>query len=305
MEDRVDRFEGALLGVALGDAIGAPHEGGLIGGAIWAALGVGKGDLLRTTDDTRMTIGLAESLLECGGLDADHVARRWADGFDRLRGYGPGAARLLRMIRDGRDWREANRAVFPDGSFGNGGAMRATPIGLFYHGDPAALVEAARLAASITHAHPLGIEGAVLIARAVALALGEPLDGPAFVAALASPTDAPEYRDRLAAARELLTGGRPDRRRVRRDLGCGVLAHESVVTAIYTVCAHPGKFERMMDFIISLGGDTDTIGAMAGGIFGARHGRGDLPGAALARLEDRDRIAGLGRSLHDRIARPI
>lgn len=69
-----DRFVGSLLGLALGDALGARHEGGPIGQALWGALGIGKGDLLRWTDDTEMAVGLAKSLIECRGLDPDHLS---------------------------------------------------------------------------------------------------------------------------------------------------------------------------------------------------------------------------------------
>lgn len=260
-----DRFVGCLLGVAYGDAIGAPYEG--------FARPSAAGDL-RWTDDTEMTLALAESLAERGGVDQDDLASRWAHGAGRSRGYGAGAWELLRMIRDGADWREANRAVFPDGSFGNGAAMRTAPIGLCFR-EPD---EAARRAAEVTHAHPLGIEGAVLIARTVR---GLPLD-----------SRAPEYRARLEAAGDLSMTPRE----VVRRLGHGVLAHESVATAIHAANRF-SDFEAMMAFIISLGGDVDTIGAMAGGIFGARHGAAALP---TLPLEARERIVRAAEALYSR-----
>jgi len=158
-----DRFTGAMLGLALADAIGAAYEGGLVAAA---------GQDLRWTDDTQMAKVLAHSLIEDGGLDPDRLAQRWAQAVEMSRGYGPGAYKLLGKIRAGADWREANKSVFPDGSFGNGGAMRAAPIGLYYHRDLPSLELAAEEAAEITHAHPLGIEGGRLIARATALAHG-------------------------------------------------------------------------------------------------------------------------------------
>ena len=265
-----DRFVGCMLGVACGDALGAPYEGGPLEQIAWKLLSVGRD--LRWTDDTEMTLVLAESLADRGRVDPDDLARRWAREAGRTRGYGPGAWRLLAMIRDGADWRVANRAVFPDGSFGNGAAMRSAPIGLCF-GEPDG---PATLAASITHAHPLGIEGAVLIARAVR---GLPLE-----------PRAPEYRERLDAARDL---SMPPREVVRR-LGNRVVAHESVVTAIHAANRF-SDFEEMMAFIISLGGDVDTIGAMAGGIFGARHGAAALPDLPL---EQRDRIVRAAEALY-------
>jgi poly(ADP-ribose) glycohydrolase ARH3 len=297
-----DRYAGSMLGLALADARGAAFEGGLVGGLVWRILGGGAGGKLHWTDDTQMAVGLAESLLECGGLDADRLAARWARDASWTRGYGPGAFRLLAMIRSGADWRTANRAVFPDGSFGNGAAMRAGPLGLFYSGDSRALRGAATLASSITHAHPLGIEGGMLMARAVDLALtgGDPGE---FLSALASFVTRREYLDRIETVRSWL-GRAPDYAEVRRKLGNTVRAHESAVTAVHAALRFPGDFEGMMEFIIRLGGDTDTIGAMAGSIFGAWHGAGALPPGPLARLEERGRIAELGKRLYRCSARP-
>src|SRR5262245_31347877 len=120
-----DKFVGSLLGLALGDALGAPFEGGLAARLAWRALGIGKRGTLRWTDDTEMALGLARSLTEHRGLDADSLARAWAEEADWKRGYGGGALRLLARIRGGEDWRTANRSVFPAGSYGNGAAMRA------------------------------------------------------------------------------------------------------------------------------------------------------------------------------------
>jgi poly(ADP-ribose) glycohydrolase ARH3 len=290
-----DRFAGSLLGLALGDALGAKHEGGPIEQVAWWLAGLGRGGLLRWTDDTQMAIGLAESLVRWKGVESDPLARTWAEAYDPLRGYGPGARRLLSMIRAGADWRTANRSVFADGSLGNGAAMRAAPLGLFYHAMPGELRPAAELAASITHAHPLGIAGGVLIARAVALAVagGTPAE---VIDALLADHWPDEFRTRLETARSWLGSSVP-KSRVAGELGCGIEAHRSAVTAVWAWAAHPDDFEAMIAYVISLGGDTDTIGAMAGGVLGARLGIGGLPAAALERLESREHIHDLARRL--------
>ncbi len=283
-----DRFVGCLFGLALGDAVGAPHEGGPGSRLAWRVLGVGRGGILRTTDDTEMAVILARSLAEHGGVEPDALAREWAAGAHWSRGYGPGARRLLQRIRAGEDWREANRSVFPDGSFGNGAAMRSAPIGLWYHRDPQALASAAALASSITHAHPLGIEGGVLVARATAMALGGDLD----LEALRAGCREEMFRTRLARAGEDM-----DADEVARVLGHWMSAQESAVTAVH-VARRFDAFVPLMEFVISLGGDTDTIGAMAGAIFGARHGIEALPPDLLDRLEDRPGIESTARALY-------
>jgi poly(ADP-ribose) glycohydrolase ARH3 len=286
-----DRFAGSLLGLALGDALGARHEGGPVGQGLWWLLGLGKGDLLRWTDDTEMAVVLARSLADKGTLDADHLAVAWAEKADWKRGYGPGARKLLARIRSGEDWRIANRAIFPEGSFGNGAAMRAAPLGLFYHRDPAELVRAAELASSVTHAHPLGIDGGILIARATAMAL----DGDLDFEALSEACREVEFRDLVKVAGK---GMDPDA--IRRRLGVGVEAHRSAVTAVH-IASRAREFMPMIELVISLGGDTDTIGAMAGGIFGARYGMSALPEDLLVRLEDRESIEEAARDLARRM----
>ncbi len=289
-----DRFVGCLLGLALGDALGARHEGGLLARGLWALLGIGKPGVLRWTDDTAMALGLARSLATRRGLDADHLAATWAHDARWTRGYGPGALAVLRRVRRGEPWATASRAVFPDGSYGNGAAMRAAPLGLWFHDDAAALDAAATLAASITHAHPLGIEGGVLMARATAALVG-PLD----LARLRASCREPAFRERLAVADDLTL----DVAEVRRRLGSGVAALDSVPTALH-LARRFDAFEPMIAFAVALGGDVDTIAAMAGALIGARHGIAVLPTAALGRLEARAELEAAARALFAARATP-
>jgi poly(ADP-ribose) glycohydrolase ARH3 len=92
-------------------------------------------------------------------------------------------------------------------------------------------------------------------------------------------------------------GQEPPAAEVRRVLGNSVRAHESAVTALHVFCRHPEDFQAMAGYSISLGGDTDTILAMAGGVFGAKNGSRALPQELLARLEARDEIERLAREL--------
>lgn len=290
-----DRFAGCLLGLSLADALGAKHEGGVIGGMLWSVLSLRRPGVLQWTDDTLMATGTAESLLACGELDEDDLARRWAEDCTWARGYGAGALAMLRRVAQGEDWRAARHAVFPDGSFGNGAAMRAAPLALFFGEDPQRMEEATRRASAITHAHPLGIEGGVLIAHATQQALHGTVD----VADLSARCEHDEFRSRLERVPGLLEQD-PGKREVVRALGNKIVAHESAVTAVYAYLrCREQSFEDLVAYVVSLGGDTDTIGAMAGGIWGAEHGEAALPAALLARLEDRERIRDLGHRLHD------
>jgi len=107
------------------------------------------------TDDTRMTLALATSLVECGRVDVAHVSTKYAEFYEPWRGYGGAAHRVMRLLADGGDYRGTGRLQFPEGSFGNGGAMRIAPVGLAYrHADANELAEAVEDALLCTHIHP-------------------------------------------------------------------------------------------------------------------------------------------------------
>ncbi len=166
-----DRFAGCLLGLALGDAMGAPREGGVAERLAWRVLGRTPDGRMRWTDDTQMTLALSESLIAQQGLVLDDAALRMARAHQWRRGYGPGAAKVLARIRRGQPWQSASRSVYPNGSYGNGGAMRVAPLALWFAPDAAAVWQAARDTAAITHAHESAQWGAGAMALAVRTAL--------------------------------------------------------------------------------------------------------------------------------------
>lgn len=297
----LERFEGCLLGLALGDAWGAPHEGGPIERLVWRVIGTTKQGERRWTDDTQMSLDVAESLVAKGGVDADDLARRFAGSYRWSRGYGPGAAKLLKRVSRGANWQEANRSVYPEGSFGNGGAMRAPVVGLYYAARLDELAGAARRSASVTHAHPLGLEGAVLVAFATAHAArgDRPLD---VLRRASERCELTPFVTRIGAAMTwMASADEPPAADVSRRLGNGIAASESVVTAIYVALRFLERpFDDMLDFIVACRGDVDTIAAMAGAVWGAANGSGRLPPEKLARLEQRARLTAVAAALHAR-----
>lgn len=289
--DLEKRFQGAMLGLALGDALGAPYEGGVLERLLWRLVGTTREGHMRWTDDTQMSLDLADSLIAVGALDADDIARRFAAGYRWSRGYGPGAAKVLKRIARGEDWRRANRAVYPEGSYGNGGAMRAPAIGLFLFKWPDDLREAVSLVSGITHAHPLAIEGAFLVATTTAMALAGQGAGE-IVGRLVQHVRLEPYVGKLGIAHAWLTAGdAPLASKVAIGLGNSLAASDSCVTAIYIALRFLGQpFRDMQRFAVQVGGDVDTIGAMAGAIWGAANGIDGLPPDELLKLEQRERL---------------
>ncbi|MCC6361070.1 MAG: ADP-ribosylglycohydrolase family protein [Phycisphaerales bacterium] len=294
--DLRSHFVGALLGTMIGDQLGAPFEGQSAETIAlrFCTAGRSPAEWIRDsqyTDDTQMMIGLAESLASLGHVDESDLARRFVENYEPYRGYGGGTHQVIAALRSGISWQKAATLAFPQGSFGNGAAMRVAPVGAFYHADATATRRtAAERSAQVTHAHPLGIEGAVLQAHAVAEAIrsaGSPFDPAAFIDRISADirSDGDEYTRSLARARALLDS-LPSADEVTAALGCDVRAHRSVPTAVYAFAAHWASFSDAVLFAVSLGGDTDTIGAMTGAIAGAYHGLEGIPSDWIDALED-------------------
>lgn len=295
------KFLGALVGTAIGDALGAGFEGceAADEGAILAL--AEERHVLRYTDDTHMMIGVAESLVAIRGFDGEHMSRRFIENYrhEPWRGYGPGPPRVFRMIGEGERWDRASGRLYGGGSFGNGAAMRIAPVGILYYDEPAELREVALQSSLITHAHELGREGGLLQATAVALAAradpASSLDCAEYLAELAKATRQAAFRAKLERISGLL--GQPGRSGVVDELGHGIEALDSVPTAIYSFLSFPASFEKAVVCAVSLGGDTDTIAAMTGAVSGAFLGVDAIPGAWRAKLENGSHIESLAREL--------
>lgn len=288
------RVKGALLGLALGDAFGAPYEGGVIERVVWRFIGKRAGRY-RWTDDTQMTIDMIESLITRRCVDPDDLARRFAQSYRWSRGYGPGTARVLKRIREGQPWDVANRSVYREGSLGNGAAMRAPAIGLFFaEAEEDELVRETHVSAAVTHAHPLGCEGAAIIALATALAYKD-VRSDEIIQRLSLYVHSDIFLNKLKAAAAWLEGDNDIApRTVASKLGNKIAATDSCVTAVYLALSHRGKsFEELLRLVVRVGGDTDTIAAMSCAIWGAMRGFNGLPRARLEHLEQRERLESL------------
>lgn len=314
------KFTGSLLGTFAGDILGMPVENwsaekiaGRFGvldepqdAALWLQAygltygllkdpghGLGNARLKRGTytDDTQMMIAVAESLVACKGFDGADMAARFVKSYDPRRGYGPGAAKVIGALARGAHWEEAGRSLFGGtGSFGNGASMRVAPVGLLYHDQPEELRRVAELSASITHAHPIGKEGAALQAYAVACAFNSEAEGfspQAFLEklkAFLNPECEP-LRQKLELVSKLLSE-KPSVSAVVSTLGNDVSADGSVPAAIYAFLANSASFKNAVVYAVSLGGDTDTIGAMTGAIAGAFHGVNAIPTSWMEAMEN-------------------
>ena len=279
MAQREHRVAGALIGSVVGDALGAPFEFGpprqfsrrfpqpargvateMCGGGPWA-----PGEW---TDDTQMALLVAYSLLDRRGLDERDLFER----FQRWAKAGPTdiGVQTAAVLGSGLPYDEAASAYFEGGhrAAGNGSLMRTTPAAIWFsrHG-ASATADAARRISMLTHGDPAAGEGCAIFHELVRVALDgdNPLEAVgAAVAGVAEP-----HRGKWA---EVLA---PAWRPVKATEGNGAVwpTLGSAVWALRTT----SSFEEAMRAVIDLGGDTDTVAAVTGGLVGAVHGIARIP----------------------------
>ena len=256
-----------MLGAIAGDMIGVP----------WEALGEKRYDFplftefSRFSDDTAMTLAVAHALLE--QRDYAQTMREFGRRYPAI-GYG---GHFERWIYDD--------SMGPYNSYGNGGAMRASPIGFAARSAEEALAEAARCAAP-THSHPEGIKGAQAVALAVFLAR--------------SGASKHDIRSEIVTR----VGYDLDRTvaAIRPGYTFDVAAERSVPEALICFLDAP-DFEGAVRNAISLGGDADTMACIAGAIAEAHWGGVPEPIAAEVHKRLPEELLGILQRFYARFGR--
>lgn len=249
----------------------------------------------RYTDDTVMALSIVETLEIHGAIDRDALARRFADKYraDPERGYGLMAHRILGAIGGGSPWRRVSSAAFGGmGSMGNGGAMRAAPIGGYFWDDLEAASREAQRSAEVTHAHPEGQAGAAAVAVAAARACGGPSDAREILEAAVDFTPDGETRAGIARALRLPCDSPVGVAVSALGNGSRVISQDTVPFALWCAARNLTRFEEALWTTVSGLGDRDTTCAIAGGIVSLAVGREALPSAWLASRESLATLAG-------------
>lgn len=228
------------------------------------------------TDDTVMGLAVYETLKQKQTVDPDFLAGLFVK-FWKLqpdRGYGAGARQLLREISEGGSWRELAPAMFEgQGSYGNGAAMRAGPIGAYFFDNLQRVVEKAARSADITHANDEGRAGAIAVAVAAALAtrkrLGMNTFTPdQFLEIIVTNTPDSDTCSRINKARSIPADYRIET--VIHALGNGVKvsAPDTVPICLWCAAHHLDDFEGALWRMVEALGDRDTTCAIVGSIVG-------------------------------------
>ncbi|MGW1746860.1 ADP-ribosylglycohydrolase family protein [Streptomyces sp. NPDC002092] len=308
-----DRALGTVIGSAVGDALGAPFEFGPEGafsarfpepGLGGEMCGGGGWDPGEATDDTQMAVLVAESLLEQGGLELPDIFarfRRWAAADPKDIGLQTEA-----VLTSGDPWDLAAPLHFQTSqrAAGNGALMRAATSAVYFaHAGRDATMDAARRIAALTHGDRAAWEGTAVFHELVRVALagGDP------TAAVPDTLTAvhPDHRARYASV--LAPDWHPDLATEFNGAVWPCLA--SAVWALRTT----RSYEAAVRVAIDLGGDTDTVAAVTGGLAGAVYGMSAIPERWTAplhvplpgfggRVLRTPELAALARRLHGRKA---
>lgn len=299
----IERAQAVLFGLALGDALGCPVEFQSLR-EIKDTYGpdgiLEPPDPAYYTDDTQMTIALAEGLLENSlydSLDTQMISigqhfLTWMHSPDNSRAPGNTVMMGLARYESGISWRESGLLD----SKGCGSAMRVAPIGYLYRENFPRLWEVASASSFITHRHPTAIAAAVAAAYAVALALADvpPLD---LIPQIMTFCDG--LSDELDAA--LLRVGHVlgwgSEEAALDHIGQGWTGEEAVALALYCVLRYPDDYAACVWRAANTNGDSDSIASIAGGIMGARLGLDAIPWEWIDRCENRDYLFNLGERM--------
>ena len=293
---------GMMLGLALGDALGAPVE-------FWELKGIrerygpdGIQELPSPalfTDDTQMTLAVAEALIAAGHQDLGAIMAAisqefvaWLHSPENDRSPGGACLYGARQIEAGVPWWKSGKP----NSKGCGAAMRVAPIGFLYQHDLPKLRQVAAASALITHHHPTAQLAAVGAAFLVKLALDR-IPPEEMLPTLELEThgqvrDFDQALDRLEEALEMTS---PDA--ALAHIGEGWVAEEAVPMALYCFLKSPDDFLTTIRRGANTQGDSDSIACIAGGISGAYLGVRALPPEWIGRLEKSDYLADVAHRL--------
>lgn len=280
----------SLFGLSIGDAFGETFFGNedlITNRLIYKELKQGNWNI---TDDTVMAIGIYNTLAKLGKIDQQQLAQEFSKNYllDDYRGYGGTAHSILRAIGEGEDWKTVSSRVFDGmGSMGNGAAMRAAPLGAYFHDDVDLLVAQARLSAEVTHYNEEAIAGAIAVALAAGIVIRQPEITPAdFFAFIIQHTPDSDTRSKIHKAATL--PAHYDIRTIVSILGSGVkmLSQDTVPFALWCAAHHLHHFEDAIWITVNGLGDRDTTCAIVGSIVVLSAGTEQVPQNWISHTED-------------------
>ncbi len=281
------RAAGCLIGLAVGDALGAPLEC-LSPKSVpikrFISGGVHNLPAGSVTDDTYLALAFAESLISNCGYFGDDFKRRMIDEYLRAPYfYGPTSrfvfeaeihkqgsvnqknpAKVLYESRGGR---------FGSGGRSNGSVMRGAPAGIFY--PPESVRDISIRSSQITHYHPIACECTAFVNQMISRMVRGEEKHAAFHYALMQCEESEVI--------EMLENR--DKYPINPDMDALLTTHAAV-----SIFMDSKSFEDMLVTAVNMGGDADTVGAICGALGGAYQGLNEIPRDLVCGLLERDRI---------------
>ncbi len=321
----LDKFQGCLLGVAIGDTLGHPFEGKLRS-QIYSYFDdfddfIQKNkSIFRTyTDDTQLTLHTAEALIKGDGFKIEQVIDEYINWLDDPPiGPGYGCISSIRKLKSGVPWKEA-----ASNSGGNGTTMRIAPVGLYFCKDPKALKATAIKSSVITHAHPAASAGAVVIASAIAFLLDKnPENGfsideffEVITNSIANSQDEvwEEFIKILNKLKSKLNvpiesglikfsqAGVKSPYFIEDYLGQAFVhpyTISTVICAIFIFLKRLTSFKECIFELATAGGDSDTVGAIGGSLAGSYFGIQNIPPDLIKLVKNSKKILKISEELY-------
>ncbi|MFP4476446.1 MAG: ADP-ribosylglycohydrolase family protein [Desulfatibacillaceae bacterium] len=302
MHTDIDKARGMLFGLAIGDAFGKPVEFLSLAGIMerYGASGITElPEPALYTDDTQMTLALAEALATSGERDIDTLMEavslefvKWLNSPENDRAPGRTCISGVRAMEGGAHWSKAGAVR----SKGCGSAMRVAPVGYLYQHDETRLREAADATGLCTHAHPAAVAACAAAAWMVKLALDGVGPGDMIDRMMEFTEGVSEEFDRaMNQARNCLDW--EDETRALKSIGEGWTGEEAVALATWCYVRYPDDYPRMILRAANTNGDSDSVACIAGAACGARLGIRGIPGDWARRIENADMIENLATRL--------
>jgi ADP-ribosyl-[dinitrogen reductase] hydrolase len=301
---RLDRARGALLGLAVGDALGATNEfevldappfPTLASGPVTDIVGGGPCGVApgQVTDDTQMACCLFGSICESGRLDVTDVASRYTSWKAKAFDIGNQTASALGLMEKGLGPLSAGKAVWESARgtkpAGNGSLMRTAPIAVLLGGDPVAVREASLAESAITHFDPRCQIACAALNAAIRAAIFEAADAALMHRAADAAVEA--LRDAALGCDAALVTAAADA--LKEDLRLSshidpdlygevhLHAHQGFVRVAFRLAfwelLHAPSFTAALIDVVNRGGDTDTNGAICGALCGGLFGEAAIP----------------------------
>jgi ADP-ribosylglycohydrolase len=292
-----------LLGCAIADSLGVPFEKVLPNDpklVDWdkkTFLGSEYHGLkpAQYSDDTQMSICVAESLIASKGFDANDLSQRYVNLFtsNTIRGYGRTTKLAIDRLISGTHWSESGVL----GSEGNGTAMRAAAFGVYFRNDLYSLINVVKIDSAITHASLDAEGGALGIALASAYAVNN--DTEDLIDKICSKLPDSLIKNIIFSLKAILSNSYITPVKALEILGTKANVKETVPSALYCFL----KFKTYQEGVLAAihaGFDADTTAACVGSLFGARDGLKAIPKEWTGQVENRDNLIVLDSKLYNR-----